>query len=383
MNKPTKAMPAPEISAAAHDLIYLISCALNDTAPDKARCEAMDLDKVFAAARLHNLASCAASALERAVELPRPFDQAKKKAIRKLSLFEIERAVIFRELEKAGIWYLPLKGIILGAYYPRSAMREMSDNDILCDPDRMDDLKEIMERHGYKCDHFGKYNHDVYSKPPTLEFELHHSLFADDYSPKVYSYFLNIKDRLIRKSDFEYSMTDEDFYLFLLAHMHKHFINCGTGIRSLADLYVYLRRDGDSLDRAYIDPVLEKLGLADFERSARSLAFKTFEQQPLDENEKKELCYLIFSGSYGTNENLEYNNLSRRLNGDDSKSSKRDYYIRRIFIRGEDLERNYPFFARHRILYPALFVYRLFKAAFIKPASILAERRKVESFHLR
>ena len=77
------------------------------------------------------------------MKLPREFDQAKKKAIRKLSLFEIERSAVFGELEKAGIWYLPLKGIVLGEYYPKTAMREMSDNDIFCDPERIDDVIPI------------------------------------------------------------------------------------------------------------------------------------------------------------------------------------------------------------------------------------------------
>lgn len=36
-------------------------------------------------------------------------------------------------MEQRGIWYLPLKGIILKEFYPSVGMRQMSDNDILFD----------------------------------------------------------------------------------------------------------------------------------------------------------------------------------------------------------------------------------------------------------
>ena len=88
---------------AVYDLLYLLSCAVNGEAPDKARCEKMDLSEVYSLSQYHMLTSAAAFALEKSIELPREFDQAKKKAIRKLALFEIERAKILAAFEKNGI----------------------------------------------------------------------------------------------------------------------------------------------------------------------------------------------------------------------------------------------------------------------------------------
>ena len=76
------------------------------------------------------LTAAVAFALEQVMPLPHAFDQAKKKAIRKLTLFEVERLTIAQAFEKARIWYLPLKGIMLKELYPKSAMRQMTDNDI-------------------------------------------------------------------------------------------------------------------------------------------------------------------------------------------------------------------------------------------------------------
>lgn len=59
------------------------------------------------------------------------FRREKSKIIRKLSLYDIERSKIFAALENKGIWYLPLKGIVVRNCYPKVSMREMSDNDTL------------------------------------------------------------------------------------------------------------------------------------------------------------------------------------------------------------------------------------------------------------
>lgn len=100
-----------------------------------------------------------------------------------LSLYEIERKKILEELESRGIRYLPLKGITLGKLYPKSIMREMSDNDILCDSERMSDVREVMEQLGYECKSFARTHHDIYTKPPVLEFEMHRELFTEKSTP--------------------------------------------------------------------------------------------------------------------------------------------------------------------------------------------------------
>lgn len=45
--------------------------------------------------------------------------------------------------EKAGIWYLPLKGVILKEMYPVYGIRQMADNDILFDFTYRKEVKDI------------------------------------------------------------------------------------------------------------------------------------------------------------------------------------------------------------------------------------------------
>ena len=365
----------------AVDVIYLASCAVNEEAPDKKRVENMDLAEVCRLSEEHMLTAAVAFALEQVMPLPHAFDQAKKKAIRKLTLFEVERLTIAQAFEKARIWYLPLKGIMLKELYPKSAMRQMTDNDILCDGSKMAEVRQIMASLGYACKQYGEENHDVYSKPPTLVFEMHRTLFDEDRYPQYYDYFKDIQERLLPADGSAYcrKMTDEDFYLFILAHTCKHYSRGGTGLRSLLDVYMFLCAHPD-LDRAYLNAELDKLELTGFEEKLRRLSQKVFTGGTLDKYEQNDLAYLISSGSAGTCENQEYNQMAIDLGGDDSKASKRRLLKSRFFISGEALEKNYPFFAKHKALYPLLLLYRPVKGAVTHPKGILAEYKKIKNF---
>lgn len=369
---------APVHPRVADDLIYLLACAVNSKKPDPDRVKLMDLDKVYRLSQLHDLTCAAAFALKQVMPLPHAFDQAMKKAIRKQALFDIERVKILHALEQHNIWYLPLKGILLKNDYPKTAMREMSDNDILVDPTRMEDVRELMQALGYRCDTFGLYNHDAYSKPPTLEFEMHHALFEDNETLLFVTYYKAVKDRLIQDGC-ACRMTDEDFYLYILCHTFKHYVHGGIGLRSLLDVYVYLRAH-PQLDRSYIDKELHTLKLTDFERKMRILSQKVFTLSALTDAEKEELKYFVSCGYFGDPEIARENQLTWALNNDDSKSAKRHYLKQRVFIAGDALEKHYPFVAKHKALYPLLLLYRPVKGALTHPSAILSEYQRVRRF---
>ena len=137
---------------ALRDVVYLAACVVNGEAPDRGRCEAMNLELLYRAAKSHLLTSIAAEGLERAGIVDSAFRQAKAKAIRKNVLFDAERESIFSVFEQEGIWYMPLKGAVLKEYYPGVGLRQMADNDILFDAGRQKDVKEIMCRLGYSVE---------------------------------------------------------------------------------------------------------------------------------------------------------------------------------------------------------------------------------------
>ena len=69
--------------------------------------------------------------------------------------------------------------------------------------------------------------------------------------------------------------------------------------------------------------------------------------------------------------------LPRSLDGKDTKGAKTKYLLDRTFISGKALEKQYPFFARHKLLLPALYIYRPVKGIIKRPKYILREVKKV------
>ena len=343
----------------AMNVIELVSCAVNGKVPDKAKVEAMDLDAVYDFAASHTLTSAVAFALESAGYRDHNSSKAIGNSVHNSVSFDFAWAKIKEKLENAGIWYMPLKGAVLKKEYPKVGMREFLDYDILIDPNRADDVKAIMEELGYQVDHFGFGNDDRYLKSPNLIFEMHRDLFVPYEAPESYKYYQNIKNRLIGDG-LEKHFRPEDFYLYLLAHEHKHYIHSGTGLRSLLDFYVILKTE--QLDMDYIAAEAEKLGIKSFEKQNRTLALHLFGGSKLIETEQQMLNYLLSSGTYGS----FGQKISNRLHS--YNCSKFQYLLRRFCgpLSKNDPEYApfwafYPFFHRHKILLPFLPIYRLFR----------------------
>lgn len=369
-----------ELTMTGQVWLHLVSCALNGKKPDAQRLRGISLQALYALAKQHSMTALTAFALEAAGVSEPHFHEAKTKAIRKLALFDIERTKLFRAFDAAKIAYCPLKGIILKNFYPSFGMREMSDNDILCDPSRMDDVRSIMKQHGFLCTSVDTYGHDTYEKPPCLEFEMHLTLFTKDFMPAFAAYYAGIFERLQQADGCEYRFSDEDFYLYLLAHEYKHFSHFGTGVRPLADIYLFLKKH-PALDWKYVNAELQKLGLSAFEEHSRTLACKVMAEQPLtDEETEQLLSFYLNSALYGTAVQGEQNQLTRQLDGKDTAGAKAGYILRRIFLSGDALKRNYPFFYRHKVLLPALYIYRPIRGIFHHPKSLIHDTKSLAKY---
>jgi hypothetical protein len=314
----------------------------------------MNLDSLFRFAERHSLGGIVGYALELADVRQEPFQQAKARAIRKALILNAEREAILGRLEQAGIWYMPLKGVVLQNYYPKIGMREMSDNDILFDASRAEDVRTIMEQCGFTTMLYGSGHRDDYHKPPISNFEMHRVLFCPPADEKLLTYYQDVKTRLVKDegNQYGYHFSNEDFYLYMIAHERKHYDWCGTGIRSLLDIYVFWRRFEQSLDKEYIQKKLTQLGLDEFEHINRSLALALFDNQPLNLEQEQMLTYMEASGTYGTNRH--------RIENAVTKSGSRIRYImKRLFLPMSTVEEYYPFFYRHKCLLPFLPVFRL------------------------
>ena len=363
---------------AAYHVRYLAACAVNGIAPDKSIVEAMDMAAVYQMSCAHSLAAVAATAISASgVALTPQLQNARDMSLRKSILFDAERACLMDFMEKSGIWYLPLKGIILKDMYPGFGLREMADNDILFDPAYRGQVAEFMEQSGYRVDSYGKSHHDTYFKAPVLNFEMHVSVFSHGAGAEFVGYYRDIKQRLIpdEGKEYGYHMTDEEFYIHMTAHEYKHYADGGTGMRSLLDRYVYLSHKGDSLDFSAVEAGCRALGIAEFERDARALCRKVFggaELAPLDEDEIAMLEYYMLSTTYGTIPQSIQNRI-RRDYGKASRSAKLRYIARRVFPEAEFYRSYCPVAYKYKILIPPVWFYRLVRALFVRRGRIKQE----------
>ena len=354
-------MTKEEYLRAINDVIYLASCVVNNKSPDKEKTEKMDLDQLYQAANKHMLTAIVGYALKSAGISSEKFHQAWAKSIRKVTAMDIDKDLLFQEMEKEKIWYMPLKGTVIKDLYPSIGLRQMSDFDILFNKTYAEKVKRIFLKLNFTCEHFGKGNHDVYFKQPVSNFEMHRTLFGENHKQEMFDYYHDIKPRLIKdkNNQYGYHFSNEDLYIYLTAHEYKHYAAGGTGLRSVLDTYVFWQKLGDQLNTEYIAAETEKLGICNFEQQNRSLALHLFGNGKLTETECEMLEYIIFSGTYGTlqhvieNKVKEYDNISK---------GKRLFIINKLFMSMEQVKAYYPFYYKHKILLPVLFFYRIGKA---------------------
>ncbi len=336
---------------AALDAAYLAGRAAKGEIPDQERIAGMDLALVHREAGKHLLAAAAGMALESAGVSDPEFRKAVAEAQRKILLLDLDRKRVAAELEKAGIWYMPLKGSVLKDLYPRFGMREMTDVDILFDSGRAAEVRDIMRKLGFTVESFDVGPDDQYSRPPVSFVEMHRELFGWNRKAELQVWAREVRERLIPDADggFGRHVTPEDFYLYLVAHEYKHFSESGGGLRSLLDVFVYLRKT--QVDLEAVRREAEKLGLADFERENRELAFALFREEPLTEAQQRMLDRFLRDGAFGSQEDPVRTQVAEMGRG--------RYFLSRLTLPKERMLEVFPLLRKAPVLYPVFWVGRL------------------------
>ena len=359
-------MTRDEMYSSALDIIYLASCAINNKIPDRDRIDKMNLSAMHAVAEWHMVDSIAAMALISAgVEEPH-FMRSRHVAVARNALFNNELKDLIDFLEREKIWYVLLKGTVIKRYYPEEAMRQVGDADIFFDESCRKKVYDYFVSHDFNVESYGKDKHDHYSKLPVYVFEMHVEPLEDLINHHFTEFNNDIKKRLKKNDDslYGYHLSNEDMYIHMIGHEYNHYNKGGTGLRSLIDTYVFIKRFENVLDVKYIERETEKLGIQDFEKMNRILTMKVFGGEDINPEEYKMLMKIVEAGSYGTVD-IKVNNILETYNNDKHRlihNNKIRYIFGRIFIPMRYVERGYPFFYRHKYLMPLLILYRLGRA---------------------
>ena len=268
--------------------------------------------------------------------------------------YESER--IYAALETARIPYLPLKGSVLRRDYPEAWMRTSCDIDILVRESDLDAaIAALATPLGFT---FGaRAAHDVSAYAPSgVHLELHFTLIEEDVLARADAPLVDVweQSRPVGES-FLYEMPDALFYYYHVAHMAKHFMNGGCGVRPFIDLWILRhKRDFDAQARAEL---LERGGLSAFATAAETLS-----EAWLGDGEHTELSrqmeqYVLFGGVYGS--------LSNRVSVQQSKKGgKFRYALSRIWLPYRTIAVYYPVLVKHKWLLPVCQVRRWFHLLF-------------------
>lgn len=290
-------------------------------------------------------------------EILKFYEETYLRACLKTALTDVEIPALLDSFEENGVRHMPLKGYIMRNYYPDPAMRSMGDVDILVGSD-LKEADKVIQSHGYSF-HGEGFLHDNYVKKG-LHIELHKSL-VDEYFSTMYKYYGEGFGRAKTEPGYKYryAFSDEDFYIFLLAHLAKHFKIAGTGIRSVMDIYVF-RKKFPSLDEKYIDSQLSEIGLLKFKDKMEKMVFSWF-SEPFTDDFDAVGEYIVTSGVYGQSDNHELNAFILNTLSDTSyKKGKIKYMLSMIFPGKKYLGARYPVVNKYPVLIPLYWIIRIF-----------------------
>ena len=152
--------------------------------------------------------------------------------------------------------------------------------------------------------------------------------------------------------NFSYRMSEDDFYFYHIAHIAKHFLHGGCGIRPISDVFVLKRAVG--VDCTICRDKLERVGLLKFARNIEALADAWFGGAESTDTTVLIGDYIIGGGVFGSAKNRVA--VSESIGGGRAR-----YLLSRLIAPRDKLEGYYPILKKHPILLPVAQVRRWFR----------------------
>ena len=350
-------------------LLELIDFALADgTAPEIETEEVWE--NIYRLSQFHKIQSLIFHAVQKLPKEQRPPESILKK-IQQAGSLEIARDTVQKAaqmelltaFEKAGIAVLPLKGFLIKQFYPDTSMRMMADLDILFPVEKEKETEGVLTALGYVCEHKDSH-HSVYMRHPFMNIEMHYNMIGND--SLLDAYYDNIWERLELEPgmSYIYRLKWEDFYIFMIAHLAKHFQGGGSGIRSVIDVQQFLDKMEEKLDWKYINEELRKIELTQFEQHMRNLTAIWFGGEKETEFYAQLREFIQNSGIYGTLENLGVQRAVRA--GRKGWKGKMQMWLNVIFLPYKEMKMQYPYLLKCPVLLPIAWIQRFFRIIFLR-----------------
>ena len=294
--------------------------------------------------------------LENNLELKSKFSKKLKLAVLRVEQFNYEIESIKKVLEENKIEFIFLKGSAIRKGYPEAWMRTSCDIDLLIKENSLESARACLcENLGYVYE--DRDPHEITLKSPSnVTVELHYELL-ESRLPKAMGILSNawyyVKDK--DGNSYEKEFTFEMFYFYHIAHMAKHFVVGGCGVKPFIDLWVL--KNNINCDLSLADEMLKKGDILTFAKKSEELAEVWFSNKESNPTLDKMQKFLLSGGTYGSIEN-----------GVKIKQTKQKGKIRFIFSRlfapMSVLSNQYPVLKKCPILMPIFQVVRWFRMLF-------------------
>ena len=265
---------------------------------------------------------------------------------------------VCKVLENAEIPYIPLKGSVIKNLYPQPWMRTGCDIDILVREDDVDSAaKAISEQLGYSLKGKGKHDVQILSTE-NIYVELHFSLIEEDVSPAM----AKVLDKAWEHANpadggYRYELDDAMFYFYHIAHMAKHFLGGGCGIKPFLDLW--LMEKNKNYHTSETKALLKKGKLTDFADTARTLSEVWFSGKEHNRVTRLMEEFIFSGGCFGSKE-------TKMLSEQQKSGGRIKYILSRIFVPYGELKKQYPIIEKYKIFIPICEICRLFSLVFGK-----------------
>jgi hypothetical protein len=275
-------------------------------------------------------------------------------------------------LEKSGVKYMPLKGYYLKPLYFESAMRYASDCDILIDVKELGKVREVLINLGLKIKKQDEH-HDVFYFPESSSaFEIHKLLFVGGFEKYFGEGFYRAEPSEIKGG--LYKLSDEDFYMTLIAHTAYHFLHsAGFGLRHLTDLYLF--RNSKSLNYEYLNSELKKIGLEKFNEELVKLINFFFEDGKREEFTIKLAKHVLNSKVLENTEKKTATEIVLNSKLNEKSGAKRRTILRILFPKKKSMQFSYPVLKKAVFLLPVFYVVRWFEVLIFRPKNVKRLKR--------
>ena len=301
--------------------------------------------------------------------------------------------------EKENIRCCVLKGVSVASFYFMPNLRASGDIDLLVYPENEKKAMKVLENMGMTIvprkedsQHF-----EAHDKNGGL-IEVHVTLYGKMLGDIVLKNKFSVSESFMKteiKDEFSVnSLGVQDNLNFLTAHLIKHFVKEGCGIRQVTDLLAFINANKDKIDFEKYFSVLKEIKFDTFIKNVLGIGVKCFDLQfDIYETQlsDKILEDIEIGGSFGFGEadrNGFYesflktrSNMSPDEFNENLDKKRKQSIVKSVFLpnKGYLIKKGYTYLRKSTLLYPVAYIHRIFNVL----GKLVFRKRKISDLNYK